>query len=125
MIETHIYSALSSSQAITDIAGTNIFPLVLPDSPTLPAITYQIISAMARPTFNTSGMTRYRVQIDCWSSQAQGYAAASALRDAVIATLNGYSDQYMTAYLNTYLDRFEQDLLQYRCIAEFFVLSNL
>lgn len=122
MIETLIYNTLLASTAITRIVGTRIYALEVPEDTTLPALSYRIVSAVSSPTFATSGMTRYRVQINCW---ALSYAQAVALRDAVISSLDGYTDAYMTSFSTSMSDGFAHELLQYICICEFYILSTL
>ena len=126
MIETLIYNTLLASTAITRIVGTRIYALEVPEDTTLPALSYRIVSAVSSPTFATSGMTKYRVQIDCWADgKTQGYSQAVALRDAVISSLNGYIDAYMSSFSASISDQFEHELLQYVCSCDFYILSTL
>lgn len=122
MIETHIYNALVSSTAITRVVGTSVFPLMLSENQTLPAIVYRLISSVSDPTFETSGMTRYRVEIACFGSS---YSQVVTLRDDVISTLDGYQDAYMSCFSASTHDQYDHDLTQYIASIDFFVLSTL
>ena len=115
MIESLLYSVLS-----TALPGSRIFPLILPDEPTLPAAVYSIVGATANPTLSTSGLTRYRVEISCYG---QTYHDAVTLRSAARAALNGYSDHNMVISWTSNTDYFVHEALQYRCCAEFSLLS--
>jgi hypothetical protein len=118
MLETNLFSVLSAATLITAITGPNIFPVKLPDDPPLPALTYKIVGGAAKGTFTTGGITRARVQIDCWSTQ---YLQAVTLRAAVIAALNGYVDANLNIQFIQPVDLFDYELLQFQAVAEFYV----
>jgi hypothetical protein len=122
VIENLFYSLLTSSVPISGACGSNIWPLVLPNSPTLPAITYSFVGGTANPTFNTSGLTRYRVEVNCYG---KSYTDAYTLRSAVKAALNGYSDANMTIEFMHPIDFFDHEVSVYRCAAEFYLFSVL
>ncbi|MBB6144719.1 oligoribonuclease NrnB/cAMP/cGMP phosphodiesterase (DHH superfamily) [Silvibacterium bohemicum] len=123
MIETDLYSVLSSATQITTITGTNIYPVVLPINTTATALTYRIVGTITDPTLDTSGLVKARVQIDCWAAD---YNDAVTLRAAVISVLNGYENAAtFAAQLLNQSDSFAQDLLRYIATVEFFVLYDL
>jgi hypothetical protein len=121
MLETDLNAVLGTTSTITAIVGTNIFPVALPTKPTLPALTYKIVGGTAKSTFGTRGVTRARVEIDCWSTQ---YLEAITLRNAVITALDGYTDANLSIQFLQPVDDFEYELLQYRAIAEFYVFFS-
>lgn len=120
MIETFFYSLLTSSVPIEGACGTNIFPLVLPNSPKLPAITFSFVGGTANPTLDTSGLSRYRVEVNCYGTN---YTSAATLRNTVKAALNGYSDANMVIEWMHNIDFFDHEVLVYRCAAEFYLFS--
>ena len=120
MIEQTLYSLLSSSTAITAITP-RIFPLVLPTDVILPAIDYRIVASTAKATFDTSGTLRFRVEVNSWATQ---YADAWTLRDAVISTLNRWSDGSTSIQFLMSQDFFDHELLQCRCATEFYVYTT-
>lgn len=122
MIETTLYSALSTSEAITGILGTRVYPLVLPNEPVLPAIDYKFVSGSSKPTFNTRGISTYRIEINCWG---RSYVEAYTLRNAVKDTLSGYSDGVTGIQFLSQQDLFDEEILQYRAICEFYMISSL
>lgn len=98
------------------------YPLVIPEGSTLPAATYTFVGSTANPTLNTSGLTRYRVDVSCYGDT---YSDAVTLRSTVKAALNGYLDPNMTIEWIRSTDFFEHELLQFRALAEFYVTSVL
>lgn len=64
------------------LVSSRAYPLVLPQKPTVPAITYQQISAVRVRNLpdGRAGKVRLRFQIDCW---ADTYTAVHALADSV------------------------------------------
>jgi hypothetical protein len=117
MIEQSLFSVLS-----TQVPGQRFYPLILPNEPTLPAAVYSIVGATASPTFTTAGLTKYRVEI---SSYGKTYHDAVTLRSQVKAALNGYTDANMTIEWTRSTDFFEHELLSYRCLSEYYILSTL
>jgi hypothetical protein len=127
MIDAGIFTLLSTTAAITSICQTRIYPVILPTGPTLPALTYQLIAAKTNPTFETSGMQRWRIQFDCW---AETYADAAGLRKALIQTLNGYQGTLsdgtvlQNADLQQIVDFFEDNARVFRCMVELYMYFN-
>jgi hypothetical protein len=122
MIEQLLAAVLQAQAGITALCGARIYPLVLPTEPTLPAIDYSFIAGTSSPTLTTRGYKRYRVEINCWGTT---YSDAVSLRSAVKDALDGYSDGNMSILLISPRDFFDNALLQYRAMAEFYVLTNL
>jgi hypothetical protein len=88
MIDVGIFHLLSATAAITSLCEGRIYPTILPPGPTLPALTYRMISAKPSPTLTTSGFQRWRMQCDCF---AETEAQAVGLREALRSTLEGYN----------------------------------
>lgn len=129
MIESSIYSVLSSTAAITTLLGTRptgdsgVYPLTLPIDPVLPAIAYKIVANVGKPTMSTRGKYKARVQIDCFGN---AFADATNLRNAVIQTLQGYSDvNFSSLVLSTGADVFDHELLQYIAPVEIYAFYSL
>lgn len=86
-MEQALRAFLLSYSAITDLIGTRIYPDILPQDPTYPAITYQEISGPRDYTQQgADGVTTYRVQLDLW---ANTFEEVIPLRDAVEASVSG------------------------------------
>ena len=72
-----------------------IYPIALPESVTLPAVTYQVISTTAIQAHGTaSELPRHRYQIAAWAGT---YAGAAQVADRVKVLLDGYRGSWGTA----------------------------
>lgn len=89
-IEEGLYHFLTNNAGLVALVGTRVYPNRLPQSGTLPALTYQRIDSPRIATHDTagaSGTARPRFQFDCWGAT---YATCKAVSDALRAALNGY-----------------------------------
>jgi len=121
MIELSVASILSTAPAISALVGSRVYPVTLPTDPTLPALDYKFVGGSSTATQDTYGTQRYRLEVNCWGNT---YSDAVTLRAAVVATLSQYSaDGVFIAYLMPQ-DFFEDEILQYRAMAEFYVFAN-
>ena len=69
-------------------AADRIYPLILPEMPTYPAIAYQQVSAVHLHAMGSdAGLVRVRMQVTCWGST---YAEARAVADAITSKLSRY-----------------------------------
>lgn len=88
MIESELRTHLLTESTITSLVGARIYPVLLPQAPTFPAMTYQRVSgSRVQSLTGPSGMAHPRFQIDCW---AQTYDGAKELAAAVMTELDGY-----------------------------------
>lgn len=81
-------TVLLADGTVAGLASTRVYPVVMPQGGTLPALVLQVISG-PRPV-TLSGAVEpapHRVQVDAW---AETYAAAHALRAAAEAAVNGH-----------------------------------
>lgn len=79
---------LLADGTIAGLVATRIYPSILPQSPTLPAITYSTVSASRQNTMDgPDGLPSKRIQIDAWSSS---FAQAAALSNAIRVRIDGY-----------------------------------
>jgi len=78
---------VNNHPALAAVQVSRFYPIQLPQRPTLPASTYQIVSNM--PGYSQDGLSYEapRVQIDCY---AKTYAEAHTLADAFLAALAGW-----------------------------------
>jgi hypothetical protein len=121
MIELTVPALLRASAAVTAFTGARIYPLVLPNDVTLPAIHYSVIGGSASPTFTSAGSQKLRIEVNCWGGT---YGDAVNRRTAVIATLNRYADGLTNILYLSSQDLFDDELLQYRAIAEFYATTT-
>ncbi len=89
MLETGIKTYLLQYSALTALISDRLHPEVLPQSPTLPAVVYQMLPAVADYSHDgDSGLDQVRVQFKCWSKTP---TEAANLRDILRRALSGYS----------------------------------
>ena len=90
-VQTDLVTFLLADAGISALVGTRIYPGgQLPQNPTLPAITYKLISGnWIQTATGAAGLAGPRMQIDCW---AETYAGADALFELVRLRINGKGD---------------------------------
>ena len=87
-IEEGIYYHLANTPAVTAIVGTRIYPLKLPQKPTLPALTYQLITPMSIIAHDgKSGTAQCRYQITGFANTPD---AVRDLMEKVRICMDGY-----------------------------------
>lgn len=122
-----MYSLLAGTASIAALVGTRISPLVLPESPTLPAITYRTVGGSSKPTFTTAGQQRVRMEFNCWGAAALD---AFNLRATLVAALNGYTGtlsdgtNLQNAQRLQNVDYFDHDARIYRAMVEFYLFFD-
>jgi hypothetical protein len=82
---TEMVSWLGSQAAISNSVGSRIYPQELPQRPTLPAITYNQVSAVrVRDLSGPAHKSRTRVSFSCWANTfLQAHQIADALRQTL------------------------------------------
>jgi hypothetical protein len=68
VFEAGLFTYLSGYAGLAALVGTRIYPLLLPQDPTLPAVTYQRISTPRLFAFEHSFLPHATFQFDCWAS---------------------------------------------------------
>jgi Protein of unknown function (DUF3168) len=90
--EAALFSILTTDSAVAAIVGTRVYPDLLPQGVTYPAIRTQRISTPRSPYRALDGVAGYaspRMQIDCC---ALSRSSAITLAQAVYAAVEGYHD---------------------------------
>lgn len=88
--EDFIAARLRASAGVTALVATRIYPMQVPQTAPMPAISYQKITPGFLHTLRqTLGLAGPHIQVDSW---ADTYAAATALGIQVRQSLDGYSD---------------------------------
>lgn len=110
-IEEALYAKLTSAANLTELVSNRVYPVKLPQNPTLPAITYQRVSTSRYHTHDTgfSGLARPRFQFDCYASS---YLGAKNLLEALRATLEGFSGYVGTTRIQGALSQNETDFYE-------------
>lgn len=97
-IRQSIYTFLTGHGLITAIVGTNIFYGYAPSGTPSPFIVYQQIDSIPEHhQGGDSGMGRTRIQIDCYSTDAD---QTETLAHAVRRALDGYRDSIGSTFIN-------------------------
>jgi len=88
-IEDGLFSYLTNNAGVKAIVVSRVYPLVMPQKTTLPAITYQTTALKPDRTMagNTGRMTA-TIQINAW---AETHVGVKALAQALRTALNDYS----------------------------------
>ena len=107
---------------------TRMYPLKLPQSPTLPAIVYTKVSGFREHDMDGSSIATPRIQFDCYAAT---YAAAKALADALRERADSYTgvvgspaDTVHYAYLLNEQDFYEDDTKYFRVSMDFEIAHN-
>jgi hypothetical protein len=113
-----VYARLSAD---TD-AGERVYPQVLPQGGTYPAITYTVISRVPLHAMGSDApLVRYRVQVDAYGST---YAEAHTVAKQVEARLSRFrgtlgEDDVLDCLLDTAADGYEQETALRRVSMDF------
>lgn len=105
MIETELYTILSADATIAAATSSRIYPLVMPQNVTFPAITYQRISD--NPVNDLSGysnLSNPHLAINCWATR---YDEAKELAENVHDAMN--TSTAFKAILINDLDGYDPD----------------
>lgn len=88
-IETALRAHLANHSGLAALVGGRIYPLILPQDPALPAVTYQKVSESSEYIHDgVSSIRKGRLQLDCWAAT---YATAKAVAAQVKASLHRFS----------------------------------
>lgn len=85
--EEGLFEYLDNHAGLSEEVDSRIYPLLLPQNPTLPAVTYVRISSPELHTFERAFLPHPRFQFDCW---AESYARAKDVAAQVQAALDLY-----------------------------------
>jgi hypothetical protein len=128
VIEVGLRTLLITDAQIAAILGTRVYPLILPQGPTLPAATYFKVSG--EDQISNSGSQDYgwaRYQIDAWATT---FTAAQTLADLIRSRLHGFNGavtsgsdswSFQGIFAMTVRDFYESDPKQYRVSRDFMV----
>lgn len=128
LLEPALVTFLGQSPEVTALAGSGsavrVYPLMLPQTPTFPALTYQRISGVRdRHQRGPSGTSFARIQCDAWAPATQadgsGYMRAKNLADAVRKAVDGYAGAMSSVFVQQVQvegdrDIYESDAKLYR-----------
>jgi hypothetical protein len=93
VIEEALMTYLLAQSGLTALVSNRIYPLKLPQTPTLPAIVYQKIDAPRLPGFSADYGVTTRIQITSW---ALTYTGASAVQEQIRTATQNIMNQSMS-----------------------------
>jgi hypothetical protein len=116
-----------ADSTISGLIGSRMYAAILPQHPTMPAITYQIISGDSVISHDgSSGLENPTIQIDCW---ADTYSQMDALFNAVRKRLNVASGTFLGVevqgvFLLRKRDLYDDEAKLYRRTADYDVWNS-
>ena len=109
--EEILYYLLANEEDVTDLTGLRIYPNLLPQGCTMPAITYQQISGGRDYVMGgVTGVAEPTYQVTCWAAT---YAGARELAQEVRGLLNTYSGTVSKTVVQLILLYDEGDIPQF------------
>lgn len=118
IVEAEISSTLQVYAGLIPLVSTRIYPLLLPQTPVLPAIVYQKISGPRSYSHSgDSNLTFTRYQFSIW---AHTYAIAKSVAAQLRACLSG--KQFTTiraAFVANEMDGYDSETKDFRIIMDF------
>lgn len=120
MIQEEIFTAIAGNATVSNLIGSKIYPLELPQGAAMSAVVYSIALDEAVNSMNgDSGLDIWRLTIRSWgSSYAAAHALAAAVRGALLSTA-GF--KVVTASQN---DERDFETLNYAVVQEFLIWST-
>lgn len=87
VLETKIYTALSGNATVAAKVAARIYPVVMPQDPTLPVITYQRMGAEHLTALSGFvGLENAHIRISSWATR---YDVVKELAEDVYVTMDG------------------------------------
>lgn len=128
-MEAGIQQHLAADVDVAAIVAKRIYPLLLPDTRHLPAVTYQRVSTTR--DYTTTGpvsLTHVRLQIDSWGST---YAEAKTTAEAILRSLEAFTGllpdgtHVDSIMLDASYDLYDEDARSYRVSSDYLISAVL
>jgi len=117
-----IRDILIKNSTVAGLVGSRVYPVLLPQRPVFPAVTYQRISGTSDMALTgATGLSHPRFQVDVWSAT---YSATQALADAVREALNNYSGTVGSVVIGSVVLQAERDQYETDPVALFRVIMD-
>lgn len=121
-IEEALYTRLTGHSGTAALVGTRVYPNVLPQRATLPALVYRRVSGTREHAMGDDpGNVLSRMQVDCWASS---YSGVKALYAQVLDALSRYratvgSETIDDILAGVPIDMYEPDKELHRVMTDF------
>ena len=123
-IRTGLRTHLLADGDVGALIGTRMYPNKLPQNPTYPSLTYEIISDIPyRALDGDSDRDRTRARIHCWASTSTGAWDLATKVRASVADFSGLmgATAVSSAKFENWYDQFEDVPEVYQVVADFFI----
>lgn len=117
-----IRARLAADATVEELVEDRIYPQVLPQGSTMPAIALTVIDEMPINALTGDPATRLkraRVQVDCY---AETYLKAHDVAMAVDNVISALSDPDLSAYRESSEDLYDDETQLYRVSSDFLVM---
>ena len=104
--EDSIYLQLKNNPAVAAIVSTRIYPLVIPQDQTQPAIAYQVVSELPDYSHDGRGNSDIRVQFTC-QGNGNDYSGARTVARAVRNAFDSWPGAVCENMIDSYAEGFE------------------
>ena len=109
-IEETIFSRLSTFAGLIALVSTRIYPVIMPQGVTHPAVTYQLISGIREAAMGSDpGMVRARFQFTAWASTH--LAARNVIKQVRLALERYRVATVEDCFVETEYDVFDEDAI--------------
>lgn len=110
LIEQAIYERLTTYAGLAALVGARVYPVILPQSPALPAVTYtKVTNEHVQSHGGASGLAMPRFQVDSWATT---YASAKAVAEQVRLALLGFRGAVAGVLIGGVLAETETDVYE-------------
>lgn len=121
MIQTVVVFNLLADEELSELVGTRVFPMRIPQKQPIPAVVYQVISDNPVNTFDGDrSVDSITLQVSCWAST---YAEAQELAAAVRRIISGISA--IAPVVDSIIDDEDPETRNYRVILNFSLWNGL
>lgn len=119
-----VFYQLANTAGVTALVGTRVYPGLLPQQPTMPALVYQLINndRVQVHRGQTTG-AKARIQVTCWgNSEASVAAVKEQVRVAMIAMAGSVASVTIDGVVcEGEVEGFEPDTIRHYIALDFFV----
>ncbi len=126
-IETGLRTHLLADGPVAALVVARIYPIKLPQSPTYPALTYEIISDIPhRSLAGDSDLERVRARIHCWAATYTGAIDLAAKVRTAVGDFSGLmgTTTVRSVKFETWNDLYDDVPEVYRRVADFYIAHN-
>ena len=112
-----IYSRLTNDSDVAALVSTRVYPLILPQNPTLPAVTYQTVAGTRETAMGSNpGVAAPVVQFDTWARTYKESRDLALKVKAAIERWRGTEQgvEILDAFIQREEDMYESDTDMWR-----------